>query len=527
MHDFNSLKKWHEEAAARLAKRLEGAEGIEKKDGEYRLTGPYYEHQMRIALRNCGIINPESLDEAVAQGAYLALAKILEEKRESRAVVDEMILANLRGRGGAGFPTGKKWNEALKYDSDHKYVICNADEGDPGAYMDRSILEMDPHAVLEGMAIAGYAIKADYGFVYVRAEYPLAVKRLQLAIEQARAEGLLGQNILGTDFSFDIEIRLGAGAFVCGEGTALMESIEGRRGMPRVKTFRTAQKGLFGKPTVINNVETLANVPAIYRNGGEWYRNIGTEDSAGTKVFALVGKVANAGLVEVPMGTTLREIVYLIGGGCKNGKKLKAVQTGGPSGGCIPVSLLDTPVDFASLAKIGSIMGSGGLVIMDEDDCMVDIARFFMEFSVDESCGKCTPCRIGNKRILEMLERIIAGEGEEDDIDYLEDLCHIICDTSLCGLGQAAPNPVLSTIRFFRDEYEAHIKEKRCPAGVCRSLLHYEIGFDCIGCGLCKRHCPVHCISGEPRQKHEIDQSACIHCGACYSGCPVSAIAKL
>lgn len=523
---FDGLRVWRTEAAQRLDERLSKVDTVEKVDGDYRLKGEFYRLQLRLALRNCEIIDPTSLDEAVARGAYQGLASLLEEKRPRKDVVEEVRYSNLRGRGGAGFVTGRKWAEAEKYDAPHKYIICNADEGDPGAYMDRSILENDPHSVLEGMAIAGYAIGADYGYVYVRAEYPLAVERLTLAIEEARKANLLGNNILGSDFSFDIEIRLGAGAFVCGEGTALMESIEGRRGMPRFKEFRTAHKGLFMMPTVINNVETLACVPQIIRNGGEWFKSIGTEDSAGTKVFALVGKVANAGLVEVPMGTTLRTIVYDIGGGCKNGKALKAVQTGGPSGGCIPIDLLDTPVDFGSLQKIGSIMGSGGLVIMDEDDCMVDIARFFIEFSVDESCGKCTPCRIGNKRILEILERITSGQGKMEDIDYLENLCTIICDTSLCGLGQSSPNPVLSTLRFFRHEYEEHVKEERCRAGVCRKLLRYEIGHDCIGCGLCKRKCPVQCISGETRKLHFIDSEACIKCGACYSACPVKAIAK-
>lgn len=526
MLTLETLDARRTEAAKKLAERLADVDTIIARNGDYFLKGPFYERQLRIALRNSGIIDPENINEAIARGAYAALAQLLRESRPRKDVVEEIRASNLRGRGGAGFVTGRKWATAEAFDAPQKYIICNADEGDPGAYMDRHILESDPHAVLEGMAIAGYAIGASKGYIYVRAEYPLAVARLRKAIEQAKEEHLLGEHILGADFAFDIEIRLGAGAFVCGEGTALMESIEGHRGMPRVKLERTAHVGLFGKPTVINNVETLANVAQIIRKGAAWYRSIGTEDSAGTKVFALVGKVKNAGLVEVPMGITLREIVYDIGGGCKDGKKLKAVQTGGPSGGCIPVDYLDTPVDFISLKRIGSIMGSGGLVIMDEDDCMVDIARFFIEFSVEESCGKCTPCRIGNQRILEILDRIIQGKAELKDLDYLEDLCHMICNTSLCGLGQASPNPVLSTLHYFRDEYLAHIQEKRCPAAVCRGLLHYEISYDCIGCGLCSRKCPVSCISGEPRKKFEIAQEKCVKCGACFSACPVKAITK-
>lgn len=523
---LDRFEAFREAAVEELAARLATVEGIEKRGEDYFLTGPFYEHQMRIALRNSEIIQPEVIEESIARDGYRALHGLLVEERPRKEVVEEVKQSNLRGRGGAGFNTGRKWATAEEFDAAQKYIICNADEGDPGAYMDRHILETDPHAVLEGMAIAGYAIGASIGYIYVRAEYPLAVKRLKNAIAQATELGLLGRNILGSDFSFDIQIRLGAGAFVCGEGTALMASIEGRRGMPRVKVERTAHYGLFGMPTVINNVETLANVAQIVLRGAEWFRSIGTEDSAGTKVFALVGKVRNAGLVEVPMGMTLRQIVYDIGGGVREGSELKAVQTGGPSGGCIPVEYLDTPVDFISLKNIGSIMGSGGLVIMDKDDCMVDIARFFIEFSVDESCGKCTPCRIGNQRILEILDRIIAGEAEVKDLDYLEDLSHIICNTSLCGLGQASPNPVLSTLHYFRDEYLAHIEDHRCPAGVCSSLLHYEITFDCIGCGLCARKCPVNCISGKPREKFEINQEDCIKCGACFAACPVKAITK-
>lgn len=527
MHRFDTLKTWRAASKRRLDARLGALENVKQVDGEWRLAGPRYDRQFRIALRNLDLIDPVSLDEAVAQGAYEGLAGLLESRQPPRVVLEDMIRSNLRGRGGAGFVTGRKWKEAASHDAPHKYIICNADEGDPGAFMDRSILENDAHAVLEGMAIAGYAVGADHGYIYVRAEYPLAVERLELAIRAATEAGLLGQHILGTDFSFEVELRLGAGAFVCGEGTALMESIEGRRGMPRFKEFRTAHKGLFGMPTVINNVETLVCVPSIIRRGADWFKSIGTEDAAGTKVFALVGKVANAGLVEVPMGTTIREIVYDIGGGCKDGKRLKAVQTGGPSGGCIPAALLDTPVDFGSLKKIGSIMGSGGMVIMDEDDCMVDIARFFMAFTVEESCGKCTPCRIGNKRVLEILEKIIAGKGQLRDLDYLESLCRIILDTSLCGLGQSSTNPVLSTLQYFRDEYEAHIVDKRCPAAICRALVEYRITYDCIGCMLCSRQCPVNCIIGGVKEKHKIDQDRCIRCGTCFSSCPVKAITRI
>lgn len=493
---------------------------IIKEDGSIVLNGDYYKKQVRIALKNCGIINPESIEEYIAVEGYFALANILLNKSPGD-VIEDMMASNLRGRGGAGFPTGRKWNEAYKYAADQKYMICNADEGDPGAFMDRSILENDPHSVLEGMAIGGYAVGADKGFIYVRAEYPAAVKSLRNAIEQAKDLGILGNNILGTGFNFDIELRLGSGAFVCGEGTALIESIEGKRGMPRTKIERTAHKGLWQKPTIINNVETYANVPVIFQKGVEWFRSIGTEKSPGTKVFSLVGKVQNAGLVEVPMGTPLREIVYDIGGGVQDGKLLKAIQTGGPSGGCIPVHLMDTPVDFESLGKIGSIMGSGGMVVMDEETCMVDVARFFLEFTVDESCGKCVPCREGTKRMYEILERIVNGEGEEGDIELMESLGHTISTASLCGLGQTASNPVTTTIKYFRDEYEAHIKDKKCPAGSCRALIEYYITEDCIGCTKCARNCPATCISGKVKERHEIDQEICITCGNCREVCPV------
>lgn len=527
MLNRNSLYELRDSAYIELKNRLSNNEGVGvKEDGSFYLTAPYFVKQTRIALRNCGIIDPHNIDEAIATGAYIALADLLENNVPGEQIVEDITKSGLRGRGGAGFPTGRKWAEALKYDDDHKYIICNGDEGDPGAYMDRSILEQDPHCILEGMAIAGLAIGADKGYIYVRAEYPVAVKNLNIAIEQAHKYNLLGDNILGSDFSFDVELRLGAGAFVCGEATALIESIEGHRGMPRYKKYRTAHKGLFQKPTVLNNVETFANVHMIMLNGVDWFRSIGTEKSTGTKVFSVVGKVNLAGLVEVPMGTPLDEIIYNISGGLKDDKKLKAVQTGGPSGGCIPANLVsETHVDFESLEAIGSIMGSGGMVVMNEDDCMVDIARFFMEFTVEESCGKCTPCRIGNKRVLEMLERFVEGKGEEKDLKYLEDLCITIRDTSLCGLGQAACNPVLSTMHYFRDEYLAHILDHRCPAASCKSLTAYEVEDNCIGCGLCKVNCPVQCISGERKEKHFIDQDACIRCGVCFEKCPVHAIA--
>jgi NADH-quinone oxidoreductase subunit F len=441
-------------------------------------------------------------------------------------VIKVMMDSGLRGRGGGGFPTGKKWSFAKAYDADQKYIICNADEGDPGAFMDRSILEGDPNSVLEAMAIAGYSIGASKGFIYIRAEYPLAVNRLYIALRQAKELGLLGENILGTDFSFDIEIKYGAGAFVCGEETALIHSIEGKRGEPTNKPPFPAESGLWNKPTCVNNVETLANIPAIINNGAEWYSSIGTAGSKGTKVFALAGKINNVGLVEVPMGTTLREIIYDIGGGITNGRKYKAVQTGGPSGGCIPVDNLDLPIDYESLTAIGSMMGSGGMIVMDEDNCMVDIAKFYLEFTVEESCGKCTPCRIGNKRLLEILTKITNGEGTEQDLETLKELGQTIKDTSLCGLGQTAPNPVLSTMKYFWDEYVAHVKDRTCPAGVCKNLVRYEIKDNCIGCTKCARNCPVSCIAGKVKELHVIEQDKCIKCGACYSSCPVNAITK-
>lgn len=481
---------------------------------------------MRIALRNCGVINPENIEEYIAYDGYKALAKVLTEMTPEQ-VIDWVKRSGLRGRGGGGFPTGLKWEFAAKAPGDVKYVVCNADEGDPGAYMDRSILEGDPHSVIEAMAIAGYAIGSKQGYVYVRAEYPLAVKRLEIAIEQARQYGLLGKNILGTGFEFDIEIRLGAGAFVCGEETALMTSIEGHRGEPRPRPPFPAVKGLWGKPTLLNNVETYANIPVIILKGPEWFASIGTEKSKGTKVFALVGKVNNTGLIEVPMGTTVREIVEDIGGGIPGGKKFKAVQTGGPSGGCIPASLMDTPIDFDSLTALGTMMGSGGMIVMDEDTCMVDIAKFFLEFTVDESCGKCPPCRIGTRRMLEILQKITSGNGTEEDLEKLEELAYSIKDSALCGLGQTAPNPVLSTLRYFRDEYEAHVKEKRCPAGACKALLRIVIDKDlCKGCGICAKNCPANAITGQIKKPFEIDQSKCIKCGVCIEKCPFKAISK-
>ena len=486
----------------------------------------FYKKQHRIALRNCGIINPEVIEEYIGTGGYAALGKVLTEMTPDD-VIQCLLDSGLRGRGGGGFPTGLKWKLAKQNDADQKYVCCNADEGDPGEFMDRSVLEGDPHAVLEAMAIAGYAIGANQGYIYVRAEYPIAVERLKIAISQAREMELLGKDIFGSGFDFDIDLRLGAGAFVCGEETALMTSIEGNRGEPRPRPPFPAQKGLFGKPTILNNVETYANIPQIILNGPEWFSSMGTEKSKGTKVFALGGKIHNTGLVEIPMGTTLREVIEEIGGGIPNGKKFKAAQTGGPSGGCIPAEHFDIPIDYDNLISIGSMMGSGGLIVMDETDCMVDIAKFFLEFTVEESCGKCTPCRIGTKRMLEILTKITKGTATMEDLDKLEELCYYVKENSACGLGQTAPNPVLSTLRYFRDEYEAHIKEKRCPAGVCKALLSYHIDADkCKGCTLCARNCPVGAIIGSVKNPHIIDTDKCVKCGACMEKCKFGAIYK-
>ena len=510
----------------RVVKRLLYQETV--KDGKIEpLTHTdFYRKQKRVALRNCGVIDPENINEYLATDGYQAIARVLTTMSPDQ-VIDTIKASGLRGRGGGGFPTGTKWALARANEDDQKYVCCNADEGDPGAFMDRSILEGDPHVLIEAMTIAGYAIGATKGFVYVRAEYPIAVHRLQIAIDQAKERGMLGTDILGTGFEFDLEIRLGAGAFVCGEETALMTSIEGKRGEPRPRPPFPAQKGLFGKPTVLNNVETYANIPRIIMNGPQWFAAMGTEKSKGTKVFALGGKINHTGLVEVPMGTTLREIVEEIGGGIPGGKKFKAAQTGGPSGGCIPAHLIDTPIDYDNLIAIGSMMGSGGLIVMDEDNCMVDIAKFFLEFTVDESCGKCSPCRIGTRRLLEILERITKGQGEMADIDKLIELSNHIKQNSLCGLGQTAPNPVLSTLNYFRDEYIAHIKDKTCPSKVCRSLLSYYILEDkCVGCTACARVCPADAITGEVKKVHRIDLEKCIKCGACMEKCKFGAIIK-
>ncbi len=486
----------------------------------------FYAKQTRVAIRNCGLINPDDIEEYIAKDGYRGLGKALIEMKPIE-VVEEMVKSGLRGRGGGGFSTGIKWRYAYNNENDQKYIICNADEGDPGAFMDRALLEGDPHSILEGMMIGGYAIGADKGYVYVRIEYPTAIEKLKIAIAQAKEYGLLGKNIFGTDFSFDIEIRLGAGAFVCGEETALIASIEGGRGMSRNKPPFPAEKGLWGKPTIINNVETLANIPAILFQGAEWFSRIGTERSKGTKVFSLGGNIKNAGLVEVPMGTTLREVIYEIGGGIPKNKALKAVQTGGPSGSAIPESNLDLPIEYETLIEAGSMMGSGGMVVIDEDNCMVDICRFYLEFTVEESCGKCTPCREGTKKMLEMLEIISSGEGTLEDLDKLEHLAHMVKNSSLCGLGQAAPNPILSMLDNFRDEFEAHVVDKKCPGGVCKPLINFYVLDNCIGCTKCATNCPVNCISGSLKELHSIDTSACIKCGICKNICPVDAIVSV
>ena len=510
----------------RMVKRLLYSETVTPTEIKGLHDTAFYRKQKRVALANCGVINPEDINEYIAYDGYQALAKCLTELTPEQ-VVQIVKDSGLRGRGGGGFPTGLKWSFTAANKADQKYVVCNADEGDPGAFMDRSVLEGDPHCLIEAMTICGYATGATEGYVYVRAEYPIAVARLQIAINQAKEMGLLGKDIFGSGFDFDLHIKLGAGAFVCGEETALMTSIEGNRGEPRPRPPYPAVKGLFGKPTTENNVETFANIPAIIRNGGEWFASMGTEKSKGTKVFALGGKIANTGLVEIPMGTTLRDIIYEIGGGIPNGKKFKAAQTGGPSGGCIPAALIDTPIDYDNLTAIGCMMGSGGLIVMDEDNCMVDIAKFFLDFTVDESCGKCTPCRVGTKRLREMLDKITDGNATLEDLDKLEELCNYIKDNSLCGLGQTAPNPVLATLKFFRDEYVAHVVDKKCPAGVCKNLLQFSIEADkCKGCTLCAKKCPVGAISGNVKEAHTIDTSKCIKCGVCMDSCKFNAIIK-
>ena len=510
----------------RLVKRLLYDETVTMDDVKSLQETDFYKKQHRVALRNCGVIDPESIEEYIAFDGYMALAKCLKEYTPAE-VIQIVKDSGLRGRGGGGFPTGLKWNFTAANEADQKYVVCNADEGDPGAFMDRSVLEGDPHCIIEAMAICGYATGASEGYVYVRAEYPIAVKRLKIAIDQAREYGLLGKNIFDSGFDFDVHVRLGAGAFVCGEETALMTSIEGNRGEPRPRPPYPAVKGLFGKPTTENNVETFANIPQIILKGADWFASMGTEKSKGTKVFALGGKIKNTGLVEIPMGTTLREIIEEIGGGIPNGKKFKAAQTGGPSGGCIPASLMDTPIDYDNLTAIGCMMGSGGLIVMDEDNCMVDIAKFFLNFTVDESCGKCTPCRVGTKRLLEMLDKITAGKATMEDLDRLEDLCNYIKANSLCGLGQTAPNPVLATLKFFREEYIAHVRDKKCPAGVCKALMTYAIDADkCRGCTACARKCPAGAISGKVKEVHTIDTEKCIKCGVCMETCKFGAVVK-
>lgn len=510
----------------RLVKRLLYDETVTMDDVKSLQETDFYKKQHRVALRNCGVIDPENIEEYIAFDGYMALAKCLKEYTPAE-VIQIVKDSGLRGRGGGGFPTGLKWSFTAANEADQKYVVCNADEGDPGAFMDRSVLEGDPHCIIEAMAICGYATGASEGYVYVRAEYPIAVKRLKIAIEQAREYGLLGKNIFDSGFDFDLHVRLGAGAFVCVEETALMTSIEGNRGEPRPRPPYPAVKGLFGKPTTENNVETFANVPQIILKGADWFASMGTEKSKGTKVFALGGKIKNTGLVEIPMGTTLREIIEEIGGGIPNGKKFKAAQTGGPSGGCIPAALMDTPIDYDNLTAIGCMMGSGGLIVMDEDNCMVDIAKFFLNFTVDESCGKCTPCRVGTKRLLEMLDKITAGKATMEDLDRLEDLCNYIKANSLCGLGQTAPNPVLATLKFFREEYIAHVRDKKCPAGVCKALMTYAIDADkCRGCTACARKCPAGAISGKVKEVHTIDTEKCIKCGVCMETCKFGAVVK-